>query len=102
MLGNYRVALQLVASRVVLSSIELVIIILLLLLLLLLMTLKPFSLDLDSFFSFLILYTVGRAPLDERSARRKASTYTQDNTNRINANTDIHASSGIRAHDLSV
>jgi hypothetical protein len=41
--------------------------------------------------------------LYEGSARRKASTYTQNNTNRINAhNTDIHALSEIRTHDLRV
>jgi hypothetical protein len=32
--------------------------------------------------------------LDEGSACRKAATYTQDNTNRINVHTDIHALSG--------
>jgi hypothetical protein len=49
-------------------------------------------------------------PIDSRwdslyggSARRKASTYTQNNTNRINAhNTDIRALSGIRTYDPSV
>jgi hypothetical protein len=35
--------------------------------------------------------------LDGGSARRKAATYTMDNTN-----TNIHVSSGIRTHDLSV
>jgi hypothetical protein len=40
--------------------------------------------------------------VDQWSARRKAATYTQDNTNRINANTDIHALSGIRSDDPSV
>jgi hypothetical protein len=35
--------------------------------------------------------------LDGGSARRKASTYTQNNTN-----TEIHALSGIRTHDPSV
>jgi hypothetical protein len=38
--------------------------------------------------------------LDGGSSRLKASTYTQNNTNRINVhNTDIHALSGIRTHD---
>jgi hypothetical protein len=49
--------------------------------------------DLRRFSSFLI-YTVGRTPWDGRSARRKAATYTQNNT-------DTHASSGIRTHDPS-
>jgi hypothetical protein len=40
--------------------------------------------------------------LDEASARRKASTYTQNNTNTEYAHIDIHASSGILAHDPSV
>jgi hypothetical protein len=35
------------------------------------------------------------------SARRKAATYTQDNTYRINVDTDIHALSEIRTHDPS-
>jgi hypothetical protein len=38
-------------------------------------------LDLGHFFSFLILHTVGKDSLDGGSARRKAATYTQDNTN---------------------
>jgi hypothetical protein len=41
-------------------------------------------------------------PLYGGSARRKAATYIQDNTNRINAHTDIYAWSGIRTHDPSV
>jgi hypothetical protein len=40
--------------------------------------------------------------LDEWSAGRKTATYTQDNTNRINAHTNFHALSGIRTHNLSV
>jgi hypothetical protein len=41
--------------------------------------------------------------LDGGSARRKASTYTQNSTNRINAhNTGIHALSSIRTHDPRV
>jgi hypothetical protein len=39
--------------------------------------------------------------LDRGSARRKAATYTQNNTNRI-THTDIHASSGIRIRGPSV
>jgi hypothetical protein len=35
-------------------------------------------LNFGCFFSFLILYTVGRDSLDRRSARRKAATYTQN------------------------
>jgi hypothetical protein len=38
--------------------------------------------------------------LDGRSARHKSATYTQNNTNRINA--DINALSGIGTHDPSV
>jgi hypothetical protein len=40
--------------------------------------------------------------LDRGSALLKAATYTQNNTNRINTHTHIHASSGIVTHDLSV
>jgi hypothetical protein len=54
---------------------------------------------LAAFLFFLILYTVGTTPW----ARRKAYTYIQNNTHKINAhNTDIHALSGIRTHDPSV
>jgi hypothetical protein len=58
-------------------------------------------LGLGRFFSFLIL-NIRYDSLDGGSARRKAATYTQDNTNRIIAHTNIHASSGIRTHDPSV
>jgi hypothetical protein len=41
--------------------------------------------------------------MDRGSARHKASTYTQNNTIRINTHhTDINASSGTRTHDPSV
>jgi hypothetical protein len=40
--------------------------------------------------------------LDGGSAHRKAATYKQNNTNRINAHTDIHALSGFRTHEPSV
>jgi hypothetical protein len=40
--------------------------------------------------------------LDGGSALRKAATYTEQHRHRINANTDIHALSGIRTHDPSV
>jgi hypothetical protein len=40
--------------------------------------------------------------LDGVSARRKASIYTQNNTNTEQTHTDIHALSGIRTHDPSV
>jgi hypothetical protein len=40
--------------------------------------------------------------LDGGSARRKASAYTQGDTNKINTHTDIHASSEILTHDPSV
>jgi hypothetical protein len=39
--------------------------------------------------------------VDGGSARRKASTYTQNNTNKINAS-DTHVSSGNQTHDPSV
>jgi hypothetical protein len=53
--------------------------------------------DLGLFFSFLILYTVGRTPWtgDQTVARPLP-------THRINARTHIHASSGIPTHDPSV
>jgi hypothetical protein len=55
-------------------------------------------LGLGRFFSFLILYTVGRTPwTGDQSVARPLPIH------RINAhNTDIHALSGIRTHDLSV
>jgi hypothetical protein len=40
--------------------------------------------------------------LDGGSARRKASTYTQNNTNTEQTHIDNHVSSGIRTHDPSV
>jgi hypothetical protein len=54
-------------------------------------------LDLGPFFSFFILYTVGRTPWagDQLVARPLPS-------HRINAHTDIHALSGIRTHDPNV
>jgi hypothetical protein len=39
--------------------------------------------------------------LDGGSARRQASTYTQNNTKTEQMHTDIHASRGIRTHDFS-
>jgi hypothetical protein len=41
-------------------------------------------------------------PLDGGSARRKAATYTQDNTNTEYAYTDILATNGIGTHDPSL
>jgi hypothetical protein len=58
--------------------------------------------ELWTLFQFLNLYTVGRTPWTEDQPRRKAATYTQDNTNRELTHTDIHASSWIRTHDVSV
>jgi hypothetical protein len=60
-----------------------------------------YLLDLGRFFSFLILYIVGRTPckgdqLVARSLPTHRTTHTQ------NKNTDIHAFSGIRTHDPSV
>jgi hypothetical protein len=40
--------------------------------------------------------------MDRGSARRKAGTYTQDNTNTEKTHTNIHALSGIWAHDPSI
>jgi hypothetical protein len=59
------------------------------------MALRHFVVDLCRFFSFLILYTVGRTPWtgDQPVARPLP-------THRINS--DIHASNGIRIHDSSV
>jgi hypothetical protein len=57
--------------------------------------------NLGLYFSFLI-YTQSVGLLDRGSARRKAATYTQNNTDAEWTHTDIHASSGIRAHDPSV
>jgi hypothetical protein len=55
-------------------------------------------LDFDRFFSFLILYKVGRTPgTGDHQPLLKAVTCTQNNTN-----TNIHASSRIRTHDRSV
>jgi hypothetical protein len=51
---------------------------------------------LTAFFSFLI-YIQSVDSLDGGSARRKAATYTQNNTN-----TDIHALNGIQTYDPSV
>jgi hypothetical protein len=58
------------------------------------------QLDLGCFFSFLILYMVGL--LGRGTGRRKAATYTQNNTIREKMHIDIHASSGIQTHDPSV
>jgi hypothetical protein len=58
-------------------------------------------LDIHRFFSFLI-YTQSVWLLGRRSTRRKAATYTQNNTNEELTHTDIDASSGIRTHDPSV
>jgi hypothetical protein len=66
------------------------------------MALQPFCCALASFFQFRnLFYTDGRT-LDECSARRKACIYTQDTTNRINAHTNINASSRTRNYDPSV
>jgi hypothetical protein len=46
------------------------------------------------------LKTLGRAPLDEWSARRKGL-YLHRTTQHRNTKTNIHASSGIRTHDPS-
>jgi hypothetical protein len=54
-------------------------------------------LDLGRFFSFFILYTVGRTPwMGDQSVARP------QHKHRINAYTDIHALSWVRTHDSSV
>jgi hypothetical protein len=58
--------------------------------------------DLGRFFSFLILYTVGRTPWTGDQPVGKAATYAQDNTNTDSTHTNIHALSEIRTHDPSV
>jgi hypothetical protein len=64
------------------------------------MALKPFCWTLASF-SVSWSYTQSVGLLGRGSARRKAATYTQNNTNRINTQR-FNALSGIRTHDLSV
>jgi hypothetical protein len=56
---------------------------------------------LAAFFSFLI-YTQSVGLFGRGISRRKAATYTQNNTNTEWMHTDIHALSGIRTHDPSV
>jgi hypothetical protein len=54
-------------------------------------------------FSFLIFYTVGRTPwTGDQPVARLLPAHTGHHKHRINAHTDIHASSGIRTHDPSV
>jgi hypothetical protein len=53
-------------------------------------------LDLGRYFSFLMLYTVGRTPcMGDQPVARPLTTHRTKHT-------DIHASSGIRTHDPSV
>jgi hypothetical protein len=59
-------------------------------------------LDSGCFFTFLIALHSRQDSLDGGSARRKAATCTQDNTNTEQTHTDSHASSEIRTHDPSV
>jgi hypothetical protein len=57
--------------------------------------------ELGRFFSFLICtQSVGLSV--RGSARRKAATYTQGNTNTEKTHTDIYPYSGIRTHDTSL
>jgi hypothetical protein len=53
-------------------------------------------------FSVSLSFTQSVGPLRRRSACLKAAIYTQDNTYTEQVHTDMHASSGIRAHDPSV
>jgi hypothetical protein len=52
------------------------------------------------FFSFVILYTVGRTPWKRISPSQGRYLHTEQHKYRINV--DIHVSSGIRTHDPSV
>jgi hypothetical protein len=65
------------------------------------MAVQSFLLDLGRFFSFLILYTVGRTPWtgDQPVARPLP---THRTTQIEQTHRDIHAFSGIRNHDPSV
>jgi hypothetical protein len=58
-------------------------------------------LDICHFFSFLILYTVGRTPWTRISLSQGLYLYTEQHKHRINAHY-IHALSGIRTYDPSV
>jgi hypothetical protein len=49
-----------------------------------------------------LFYTVGMTPWRSDQPVARPSTYKQDNTNTINAHTDIHALSGIRTRHPSV
>jgi hypothetical protein len=53
-------------------------------------------------FQFLYLLRSRQDSLDRGSARRKVATHAQNNINTEQTHTDIHALSGIRAHDPSV
>jgi hypothetical protein len=64
------------------------------------MALQPLF-SLGRSFSFLILHSQ-QDSLDEVSSRRKASTYTQNNTNTEKIHTDIHASIEIRTYNPTV
>jgi hypothetical protein len=68
-----------------------------------LLLLWPYSplLGLDRFFSFLILYTVGRTLERGISPSQGLYLYTEQHKHRKNDNTDIHALSRIRTHDPS-
>jgi hypothetical protein len=60
-------------------------------------------LSLGSFFSFLIVHKVGRAPWTGISPPQGIYLHTEQHKHRINShNTDIHALSGIRTHDPTV
>jgi hypothetical protein len=63
------------------------------------MALQPFGPL--SLFQFLIPIYSRYDSLNGRSARSKAVTYTQNNTNIEQTHTNIHASSGIRTHNPS-
>jgi hypothetical protein len=63
--------------------------------------LQPFAGPWPLFQFHNLFYTVGRTPWTNNQPVARPLP-TQDNTNRINANTDIHALSGIRTHNPSV
>jgi hypothetical protein len=65
------------------------------------MTLQTFLLNLDCFFSILIVYTIGVTPWTENQAVARPVP-TQNNIKTEYMHTDIHTLSGIRTHDPSV
>jgi hypothetical protein len=73
-------------------------IIIIIIIIIIIMALRPFCWALAAF-SVSWYYTQSVGVLDGGSASHKDATYTEDNTNRINAHIHIQALSGIRTHD---